>query len=253
MRTKQVSPEVLAVLRGSEWDANVLRLPPTQLERKLYLAVHDALLSLGGKWDRKAKGHVFAEAAHDALESLIESGEYVSAADTKQLLGQFETPDRLADEVATACRIETSHQVLEPSAGSGRLVKAAGNFGPSSITAIEIDKRFISALEEHYDTNDVEHADFLSVKPYAVFHRVLMNPPYARQQDIDHVLHAWKFLAPGGRLVALMSAGWTFRENEKSRAFRGFVDTHGEWKPNEPGAFKESGTMVNSVMVVLDK
>ncbi len=33
-----------------------------------------------------------------------------------------------------------------------------------------------------------------------------MNPPFSRQQDIRHVMHAAKFLKPGGRLVAVMGA-----------------------------------------------
>jgi hypothetical protein len=59
---------------------------------------------------------------------------------------------------------------------------------------------------------------------------------------------------PGGRLVAIMSPGWTFRTNRKSVEFKAFVDEfNSDIIFNEAGAFKESGTMIRTVTVVLDK
>jgi hypothetical protein len=83
--------------------------------------------------------------------------------------------------------------------------------------------------------------------------RTPVNPPFERQQDIDHVLHAFKFLKPSGRLVAIMSASVTFRENKKTLEFREFIRQHGHLEHNPEGSFKESGTMVNTVTVVLYK
>ncbi len=57
------------------------------------------------------------------------------------------------------------------------------------------------------------------------FDRVVMNPPFERQQDIDHVSRAAGMLKPGGRLVSVMSAGVTFRENNKTRWFRDLIET----------------------------
>ena len=64
--------------------------------------------------------------------------------------------------------------------------------------------------------------DFLHLKPDPenLYDRVVMNPPFDRERDIDHVIHALKFLAPEGVLVAIMSAGTEFRETRKSVAFR---------------------------------
>src|SRR4030042_4964611 len=96
-------------------------------------------------------------------------------------------------------------------------------------------------------------ADFLSVEPKPLYDRVVMNPPFEMQQDIDHVMHAWKFLKPGGRLVSIMSSGVLFRENKKTSEFRNHIDEFGNMERLPEGSFKESGTMVNTCIVVLDK
>ena len=44
-----------------------------------------------------------------------------------------------------------------------------------------------------------------------------MNPPFDRLQDVRHVTHAFSLLAPGGRLVAVMAEGVTYRE-DRARA-----------------------------------
>jgi predicted RNA methylase len=254
-KTRTLSPEVRTALASIEWDGGLARLTCGQLDRKTYVAVNDALESLGGKWSKKDKAHVFDDAAHNELEAVIETGSYDSAADIKQVLGEFFTPDGLADEIVRLAEIDGDHMVLEPSAGTGQLVKAvnrAVGFRDGDIEAVEIQQRHMIALKAS-DCNP-NCADFLTVEPAGErYDRVVMNPPFARQADIDHVMHAWSFLKPGGRLVAIMSTGWTFRTNQKSRDFQEFAQTHGEWWANDDGAFKESGTSVKTVTVVLDK
>ncbi len=73
------------------------------------------------------------------------------------------------------------------------------------------------------------------------------------QADIDHVLHAYKFLKPGGRLVSIMASGVIFRENRKTVEFRKLLNACGTFEHNPVGSFKESGTMVNTVIIVMDK
>jgi type I restriction-modification system DNA methylase subunit len=85
------------------------------------------------------------------------------------------------------------------------------------------------------------------------FDRVIMNPPFANQADIAHVTHALKFLNYGGRLVAIMSAGVSFRGDRKATGFREMVEKlGGVIEPLPEGSFKEAGTSVNAVMVTLD-
>ena len=83
-----------------------------------------------------------------------------------------------------------------------------------------------------------------------------MNPPFSKDQDIDHVLHAYDLLKPGGRMTAVMSNMAGIRSNQKNRAFSEWLDTVGAVVEDiEPGAFKSSfnPTSVNTKIVVIDK
>ena len=89
--------------------------------------------------------------------------------------------------------------------------------------------------------------------PKGLFDRIVMNPPFADQQDIRHVMHAATFLKPGGRLVAIMSAGVAFRDDRLSRAFRALLGERGGAIESLPeGAFQASGTGVRAVLVTIE-
>jgi hypothetical protein len=100
----------------------------------------------------------------------------------------------------------------------------------------------------------VEQGDFLEMIP-GNFDHVVMNPPFEKLADIDHIRHAWDFLKPGGTLVSVASASVAFNSTKKAQAFREFVDDCGEIIPLPEGAFKQSDrpTNVNTVLVVLEK
>jgi hypothetical protein len=75
-----------------------------------------------------------------------------------------------------------------------------------------------------------------------------MNPPFDRERDIDHVVHALDFLEPDGFLTAIMSAGTEFRETRKSQAFRALVERmNGKWDDLPPGSFSSVGTNINTM------
>jgi hypothetical protein len=100
-----------------------------------------------------------------------------------------------------------------------------------------------------------ERCDFLDMVPVAGFDRVIMNPPFENQADIDHVFRAFDWLAPGGRLVAIMSGGTQQRQNKKAEDFRHWVDaTGGAWYdlPNDGFADGFRPTGVKTVALVLD-
>jgi len=82
-----------------------------------------------------------------------------------------------------------------------------------------------------------------------------MNPPFSREQDVAHVLHAYeKFLAKRGILVAIMSAGVRFRQTARTKALRKLVEDGAGTMVDLPDkSFQESGTNVRSVMVTLVK
>jgi hypothetical protein len=256
-RTKQLSPEVKAVLSRCAVSGNEVRLPEGRLERPLYDAVNEALEALGGKWNRKAKAHVFASDPTEALAQVLDDGAFQKA--PKDAFEFFPTPENLADCVAREAKVELCHNVLEPSAGDGALIRAVRRLAPhAAIVAVEIDARHRAAIEESGAALCL--GDFLSaetlqrLEPYGRFDRVVMNPPFSKGQDIDHVWQAWGLLRPGGRLIAIMSGGTTFRSDRKATAFRAeLVEPHGRVEELPEGSFKESGTGVRTVLVVLDK
>ena len=254
-RVIKIDPDVQKVLSGVEWNGDLATITSGQLERKLYEKVNKVLTSLGGKWNRQLKGHTFPlTASQNDLEDLIEQGFYV-AGGAKNVLQQFFTPDTLADEVVQRLEpITTKQAFLEPSVGNGALVRALerrlGSAKDLDLTTVELSSSLIPALTDY----NVVNTDFITWGPGPkFFDRIPMNPPFSGQQDIDHVLRAYSFLAPGGKLVSIMSPGWTFRTNKKSLAFKSFVREHGTWDEVPEGTFKESGTNIRTVIVTLEK
>jgi predicted RNA methylase len=240
----QISQDVLQVLDAATIDGALLTLNGT-LDRKLYVETNKVIEAAGGKWSKKAKAHVFDGDANEFIEPIILTGEYRL---TKQDFGQFDTPADLAHDVVALADIKPGMVVLEPSAGLGRLVSVAERVG-GKVICYEVDEKRASALADF----TVHVCDFLSVAPEQQFDRVVMNPPFARQDDIRHVLHAFKFLRSGGRLVAIMSAGVLFRSNKAAVEFREFVSAHrGSMTALPEGSFKESGTSVNTCVVVME-
>jgi len=260
----KIASEVLAVLGNCTFAGNMLYLPPGQLDRKLYEAVNKVLDANGGKWNRGAKAHVFDEPAEAAIEQALLTGEFHR---TKQDLGQFDTPPAIADRVCQLADLKAGQLIYEPSAGIGNLVAAAirvTNTG-ATIFANEIDpKRHAQCVTTNYrafGAGGISMRDFLTMPTDKLaeenlqFDRVIMNPPFAKQADIDHVLHALKFVKPGGRLVAIMSASVTFRTNRKTTDFWHYIEStcRSHYREALPaGAFAESGTNVNAVIVAVD-
>ena len=182
----------------------------------------------------------------------------------------FPTPRALADRMVALAQLERGNLVLEPSAGAGAIVEAIlGVRQDIGLTCIEINLLLIEKLKErHFESRCMEltimDGDFLTREPPFLFDAVIMNPPFENLADIDHVTHAWDLLRPGGRLVAIMGPGWTFREDKKAAAFRTWVDSitplsapwplrAGHWEKLPEGTFKESGTMVNSILLFARK
>lgn len=249
-KTVTIPDDVLAVLSAATWHGDVLILPDGRLERPMYVAVNKALTLIGGSWNRKVQGHVFPEGSDPwgRLEALLETGTAVSA----KAAGYFPTPPVLVARLIEHARLEAHHTVLEPSAGQGAIADAivAAGVPPWHVTLVELLPENCRVLREKgYEPveGDFLHEDLLAVD------RVVMNPPFERRQDIWHVRTAFSYVKPGGRLVAIMAAGITFRQDTVTRDFNALIDTHGFLEENPDGAFAESGTMMRTVTVVLDK
>ena len=165
-------------------------------------------------------------------------------------LAFFATPPALADEVVRLADVGYNDRVLEPSAGDGALALALSRVDRASrLTCIEIHPERAATLRGL--GLKVIEADFLAFEPQRTFERVVMNPPFVAGLDVRHVDHALRWLAPGGRLVAIMSAGVRFRSDHAAREFREEIDRRGGvFIDNDPDAFATSGTRVRTVTLV---
>lgn len=255
-RDREITPEPISselqqLLTEAQVDGNIVRYA-RQLDRKQYLLVDDALQCLGGKWDKKAKGHVFDEDPAELIESVIETGTFARPKKADNF-GFFPTPSNLVREMLRRAGVTPGSRVLEPNGGDGAIAEMAAEIvGHGNVVTVELQEKNAAILREKGFEPVV--GDFLAFDTDERFDFVLMNPPFAKQADIDHVNHAFTFLKPGGRLVAIMAASILFRDNAKTQAFREFLEAHGgEVVENPAGSFKESGTAVNTVTVVVNK
>ena len=242
----KISQEVLEVLSALEVNGKAVKIV-AQLDRKLYQAVNKVLEECGGKWNRGARAHLFEEDPAERLGEVINSGEIVTAAS----LGYFPTPQPLAAHVVGLADIRPGHRVLEPSAGMGAIAKEAQQAG-GEVLCVEVDPRRAETLRR-LELSPVV-TDFLTYHAPGEFDRIVMNPPFYKQADIEHVRHADSMLKHGGRLVAIMGAGTRFRQDRKATEFRAWVDALGGKFKNLPeGSFRESGTGVNACVLVINK
>jgi len=247
----KIGQNILAILDQCEIKDNTVFLPPTQLDRKTYQDVNKCLELIGGKWNRKAKGHVFAEDPTEMFDSLITTGE---VEDLKKKYQFFETPKDLIIRMIGLAELDSldkeTEAILEPSAGLGAIadeIQATGHF----VRCCELDPVKVEKLiEKGYA---VVSGDFL-LHDWEGFDRIIMNPPFSKQQDIDHIMRAYQILRPSGILVAICGEGAFFRENIKSVQFRHLLEERNAYiEELEPGTFKESGTMVKARLIKLIK
>jgi predicted RNA methylase len=244
--TLAASPEVLDVLSRSNIDDEGLTLPPEQLPPDQYAAVNKFLELAGAKWHKGKKRHLFKAGAREKIDGLLSSGQIL---DEKKHFQAFYTPQEVAHDLVRIAGVQPDMDCLEPSAGDGVIATALREAG-ARVTCIELNPDAAEKLRARGFDPAVK--DFLSVEPVAAYDRVVMNPPFTNNQDIDHVLHAFEFLKPGGKLVAIMGKGFLFGEQRKRAEFRQFLESHGKVVQDLPrGTFQESGTMVETVVVEL--
>ncbi len=99
----------------------------------------------------------------------------------------------------------------------------------------------------------VKEGDFLEFISGDV-DKIIMNPPFSRQQDVQHIFRAWNWLSKGGMLVSIVSESPFFRENSLSVEFRNWLVVNKATLIDlDAGIFKESGTMVKTRLIVVDK
>lgn len=222
-----------------------LELPSEPLSN--YAEVKRTLVKAGGKYAKN--GFVFTSDPQEVVDRLC-GGEKVNPKKTFQF---FPTPDTLARQLAISAGIERHHTVLEPSAGDGAILKHLANMS-GKVSVVELNPEHIPVLLEF--GVDVTEGDFLDFDKttLGMFDRIVANPPFTKNQDIQHVKHMYDLLNDGGRMVTVMSQSWLTGSQKMQQEFREWVFK----KPHslnklEAGVFSGSGTKVASVILIIDK
>ena len=179
-----------------------------------------------------------------SLKATLKAGVKVAVA--PQL---FPTPPALAARMATLAGIEHEDRVLEPSAGTGNLLRAIVDAEPTaSVHAVEINRALCDALPASLlAVGEALCQDFLTctTEQLGHFNRIVMNPPFADGSDVKHIKHALHFLERDGRLVALCAAG-----PRQQAELRPLATT---WEELPGDTFASQGTNVRAALMVVQR
>lgn len=256
---KEVESEVKRVLDTCIIEGNNVKLPDEQLDRTIYMGVKKALELIGGKWKGgKVQAFVFPTNPSDLL-GRVQGGEKVNLKKEYQF---FATPEKLADKLVQMAKVIEGQLILEPSAGQGAIIDAILRW------ETDVDIHYHELMEVNQDILKDKYADLEGVSficpdflekasrrlSKGAFDRIIANPPFTKNQDIDHILEMYNQLKPFGRMVSMASKHWVNSTNSKETEFRVWLHSVGAEIEEVPaGAFKESGTNIETVIITINK
>lgn len=241
----KIPQEVITILSQSNVTDNILYLPERQLGRQLYVSVNKCLEMIGGKWNRKIKGHIFNNNISDILDEMINTGE---VADIKKEYQFFPTPKNIVTDMLSMVTINKNDILMEPSAGQGNILDEFPK--ENSYIAVELMPENCNILRNKGYT--VIQNDFLLINDHADI--IIMNPPFSKQQDIKHIKHAWSLLNAGGTLISIVSESPFFRITNEAKDFRSWLtENNADIIDLNSGDFKTSGTNVKTRIIKVIK
>ena len=236
----KIKKEIIDLLERCEAEGQTLRITE-QLDRKAYTQLNKVLTGIGGKWNSKQKVHLFQEDVSEMIENIINTGEYSCIKKDFQF---FPTPIELVKKMIKLAEIKLDDVCLEPSAGVGNIARFLPN-----CDVIELHEGNRKTLTEKGFS--LVHDDFLTFVPEK-YTAIVMNPPFSKGQDIEHVTKAIEIAERV--VVAVTSASVMFRNDNKTVAFRELVASYDGIIEELPAdSFKESGTYVKTCLVIVNK
>lgn len=171
----------------------------------------------------------------------------------------YATPQAVYREATRQTHIGPDSYVLEPSAGEGgmalEMLKAGAKVDAVEVSGERANK--LRAMARNHPKLSVQQQNFLRMPARPVYSHVIMNPPFYGTHWMQHVMHAWEFLKPGGTLIAILPATAEIGETRKHKAFRKWMKDKSTWRacfydlPLE--SFASSGTRVSTVYITLCK
>ncbi|MDX2242227.1 MAG: class I SAM-dependent methyltransferase [Leptolyngbyaceae cyanobacterium bins.302] len=141
--------------------------------------------------------------------------------------GFFPSSAQLVRRILRYAQIQAGLEILEPSAGSGVLARAARAYG-AIVDVIELDPRLQTLLIQQ--GFNLVGSNLMTATPTKLYPRIIANPPFSQSEnlrgtDINHIQRMYQyFLAPGGRLVSVVSNSMNKRYCPRAEAFQHFLD-----------------------------
>ena len=239
------------ILKHCTLEDGVLKLPQVQFNKKSYAEAKKWIEEAGGSWQGwKVQGFTFPFNP-ERVFSILKDGKRCNLQQDYQF---FETPADVADWlVMLAGGISEDDTVLEPSAGRGALIKAIHRACPSvTVECYELmpeNREFLHTL-----SNVILLDEDFTKNSVGSYTKIIANPPFSGNQDIEHVRLMYDRLEEGGTLAAITSQHWKFASEKKCIDFRNWLkEVHGEVFEISAGEFKESGTSIITMAVVIKK
>lgn len=249
-------------------DGNSLKIPQHfRFDKKQYQNVKTVMEKAGGTYSKNA--FLFKENSLDVYLRIINGENY----NLKKQFQFFATPPELAARLVELAGIQQGDNVLEPSAGQGAIIKAIYEAFPRQMEGsndypgvtvdyfelMELNRKMIEqnifATRNWHNRSSCMGEDFLqSDSTKWTYKRIVANPPFNKNQDIDHIRQMYAHLKPGGRIVTIASNHWMYSGNKKEQEFKDWLgEIDAEIIDLPAGTFKESGTMIAACIIIIDK
>ena len=218
--------------------------------------IEDNRFYLQGQLDRKA---------YININDIIETWEVETLKETIKKFQFYPTPKEVAEYLVELADIKEYDFILEPSAWQWAILKAIISQNKHlkyiDLFAIELNVDNLKVLKDNFNIRQILNEDFLYFTHTKInkdwqqvmlnkFNKIIANPPFSKSQDVKHILHMYELLNEWWRIVSVASSSIKTRDGKLYDELRAlnpeFIELP-EW------SFKKSWTMVNSVIVVLNK
>lgn len=230
---------------------DMLVLPEKWFSQGIYKALGEFLKTFNCERTKYKKRVAFKNNGEFTNEQIIELGKKLNGVSLSTKFDFFPTPDELVEKVQYYAEIKDTDVILEPSAGTGSLLK---NLNNKDIDCVEMNDILSEILKSKgYNVYNMDFETFTTDKKYD---KIIMNPPFGKRLDAKHIIKAFEFLKEGGILVAIHSSGICNATDKNSKAFQNLCDKHLFRQEHiDSGMFKNSGkgTMVSTTVSVLTK
>lgn len=220
-----------------------LVLPEKWCSPKLYKQVGEFLKTFGCERCKVKKRVGYQNKGEFTNEQIIHIGKQLNGVSLSEKFDFYPTPDELVERVQELANIKDKETILEPSVGTGSLLK---NLNKTYICCVEINEVLATILQEKgYNVYNCAFEDFVFTD--AKYDKIIMNPPFGKRLDAKHIVRAFnEFLKDGGTLVAIHSSSIKGTTDKYSKEFQKLYDRYGvlqeDYTNNE---FKNSGKGTN--------